>query len=266
MMARLWIVAWLLAVAASAGAIAWQAIHRLTGGAWHDVMELPMRRMRNLLPLATMMGLPLLIAAAHVFPWLHEPLDASRRWYLNYPFLAGRTIGCFVVWAAGWWLSRRAPALTLILWLFTAGVFATDWIASLTPAWRSSALGLVMAVNQLIVAFAAAVVVSANRTDDLVRRDLGAILIALCLGWSYLVGVDYLTAWMADLPYETVWYLPRTRGAWGVVAIAMVALHLLLPVGVLLARRTRSRAGMLRTAAVSMLLGQLCHLAWMVIP
>jgi hypothetical protein len=266
MIVRLWIVAWLLLVAASVGAIAWQAIHRLTGGAWHDAIAPSTRRMRSLLPLAAMMGLPLLIGAVHVFPWLRDPVEASRRWYLNYPFLGARTIACFVAWAGGWWLSRRWPAATLILWLFAAGVFATDWIASLTPAWRSSALGFILALGQLVVAFAASTISGATRTDDATRRDLGAILIALSLGWSYLVGVDYLTAWMADLPYETVWYLPRTHGAWGGVAVAMLVLHLLLPVALLLGRHARSRPGTLRAAAMSILLGQVCHVAWMVIP
>lgn len=266
MIARAWIVAWLLLLGASAGAIAWQAIHRLTGGAWYEPIAPSMQRMRSLLPLAAMIGLPLLIGATHVFPWLREPVEASRHWYLNYPFLTGRAMGCFLAWAVGWWLSRRAPAVSLILWLFTAGVFATDWIASLTPAWRSSALGLVLALGQLIVAFAASVISNADRADDGTRRDVGSLLIALCLGWSYLVGVDYLTAWMADLPYETAWYLPRTEGRWAMVAVAMIVLHLLVPVALLLARETRSRPGVLRVAAASMLLGQACHIAWMVVP
>jgi hypothetical protein len=266
MIARLCLVAWLLLVASSAGAIAWQAIHRLTGGAWYDAITPAMRRMRVLLPLAAVLALPFVLAAWHLFPWLREPVEASRRWYLSYPFLLGRTCACFAAWAAGWWMCRRAPAVSLILWLFVAGVFATDWIGSLTPAWRSSVLGLVLALSQLTVAFAVAVMASARQASDEARHDCGSMLMALCLGWGYLAGVDYLTAWMADLPYETVWYLPRTVGTWGVVAVAAISLQLVLPMALLLARRARRRAGVLRVASVSVLLGQACYVAWMVVP
>ncbi|SEV84975.1 hypothetical protein [Luteibacter sp. 329MFSha] len=267
MMAHAWLVFWLGLTGASAGAIAWSAIHRLTGGAWGDVLAPRWRMLRALLPLAAMVGLPLLIGAAHVFPWMHGHVDDARRWYLNYPFLAGRAVGCFVAWGLAWAMLARAPAGSLILWFVACTVFANDWIVSLSPDWRSAAMGLVVALGQLVLAMATAVAATPrDETDATTRRDIGALLFALCLGWAYLAGVDYLTAWSADLPYEARWYLPRTRDTWGAVVIAAAVFHLAVPFVLLLARRAKEQAGILRAAALSMLVGQLGHLAWLVMP
>ena len=269
MMAHAWLAFWLLLTATTVGAVAWKAIHSLTGGAWGDALAPAMLGMRRLLPVAAMVGLPLLIGAAHVFPWIDVPAEPARRWYLNYPFLAYRTIGCFLAWGIAWRLCRRAPAVSLIIWLFACGVFGTDWIVSLTPAWRSADIGLVVALGQLVISFAAAVLASGRvieERDDGIRRDLGGLLLALCLGWAYLAGIDYLTAWMADQPYETAWYLPRITGAWGMLAMAALILHLVLPSGMLLSRTAKQKPRVLRTACVSVLLGHASYLTWMVLP
>lgn len=267
MMAHAFVALWLLCTWASVGAVAWTAIHALTGGAWGATAEAPLRWQRAWLPLVALAGLPLLVGAAHVFPWIDHAPAATRQWYLNYPSLAGRTVGCFVAWALARALVWRAPAAGLILWLFVGGLFANDWIVSLQPAWRSSAIGLVAAVGQLSVAMAfAAAVVSRREGGEASRSDIAGLLVALCLGWAYLVGIDYLTAWMADLPYETVWYLPRTQGAWAAVAVAALLLHLVVPCCLLVPRRLRVRRAALRWAAASILAGEACHLGWMVIP
>ena len=40
--------------------------------------------------------------------------------------------------------------------------------------------------------------------------DLGNLLLMFVLAWSYLAFMQYLTIWIADLPAETAWYIPRT--------------------------------------------------------
>jgi hypothetical protein len=269
MIAHALLAAWLLATWACIGAVAWRAIHALTGGAWGDAIAGSLQGQRRALPLVAMAGLPWLMAAAYVLPWIHDAPATSRQWYLNYPFLAYRTIGCFVAWSAARWAAARTPSLSLIVWLFGCGVFATDWIASLQPAWRSSAIGLVAAVGQLSVTMSIAALSLCREPEHgptpAHRRDIAGLLVALCLGWAYLAGIDYLTAWMADLPFETVWYLPRTQGPWAWVAVAAVVFHLVLPCCLLLAGGMHRR-GRLSAAAACVLAGETCHLAWMVIP
>jgi hypothetical protein len=262
MILRAWLAAWLLLTGASAGAIAWDAIHRLTGGAWGDVLASRWRTLRLLLPLAVVAGVPLLVDAQHLFPWTHESVEDARYWYVGRSALVWRFAGCFAAWALAWRLLVAAPAASLILWLFACGLFANDWIVALSPEWRSSVIGLTLALGQLLVAFAAAIVMRRPAQSS----DHASLLFAACLGWAYLVGVDYLTAWIADLPYETAWYLPRMRMPWSAFAMGAIAFQFAIPFLLLLSRAAKARPGVLHAAAVSVLLGQACHVAWMVLP
>lgn len=265
-----YLAAWLLLTGASVGGIAWQAIHRLTGGAWGDDLTCRWKRLRSLLPLAALAAVPLLLDGHHLFPWIDEPVEEARLWYFGHTFLVWRTVGCFAAWTAAWWLIPRAAAASLIVWLFTCGVFATDWIVSLTPEWRSSVMGLVVAVGQLSLGLAVPLLMPVPRgspaAPERTRRDQSSLLFATCLGWLYLVGIDYLTAWMADLPYETAWYLPRTEGVRAVLALTAIAAQGVVPFVLLLAQRAKAMPRVVRAAAASVILGQACHVAWMVMP
>jgi hypothetical protein len=52
-------------------------------------------------------------------------------------------------------------------------------------------------------------------------HDWGNLLLALVMLWSYFAFSQYLIIWSANLPEETTWYVARTHGAWGVIAIAI---------------------------------------------
>jgi len=265
--AHVGVVLWLMLLWACVGAVAWEATHALAGGAWGHALAPAWRRQRRWLPVAMLLAAALLIGASHVFPWLVRPVEPSRQWYLNLPALVLRTIVCLGAFGVGGALVRRTPALVLVLWLFATGIVANDWIVSLAPDWRSSAIGLIAAVGQLSVALALAVAtMETTSVTPATRSDAGSLLIAVSLGWAYLAGVDYLTAWMGDLPYETGWYLPRTRGPWAWLAVGAVALHLVVPAALLLPRHGREGRLSLRAAAVSVLAGEACHIAWMVVP
>lgn len=266
MTARLSLCAWLLATAVAGGAVAWRAIHPLTGGAWGSASASTWAKLLWLLPLAALGAVVFLIAADAVLPWIDAPVSPARQWYVDRAFLTVRTLACLTAWAVGALLARRLPALALVLWLLACGVFATDWIASLTPEWRSSVLGLTFACMQLTLALSVTVWFAAPEATPDVRSDLGALLLAACLGWAYLAGVDYLTAWIADQPYETGWYLPRVHGPFALLAVAAAVSHLAVPFTLLVMRRARRHAGLLRTAAASVAFGEACHLVWMVVP
>jgi hypothetical protein len=192
------------------------------------------------------------------------------RWYLDLPFLYVRAVVCFAVWCAIAWRQRRRPGgqgfagASLVLLLLTITIIAVDWIMSLVPSWRSTALGMLLMTSYVTVALALAVAwwttAGADRAqrDEAglqLRRDLGNLLLASVLGWAYLAFMDYLTAWIADLPSETVWYLPRMRWPWCA-----------LPMALLLPRRGKHDLRVLRGVAWTVLAMQAVNMAWLVLP
>jgi hypothetical protein len=159
--------------------------------------------------------------------------------------------------------------------LLTFTVSAVDWFMSLVPSWRSTALGMLLMTSYVTVALALAVAwwatvgVERARRDDAglqLRRDLGNLLLAGVLGWAYLAFMDYLTAWIADLPTETVWYLPRMRWPWCALPVTMLVLQLALPMALLLPRRGKQDLRVLRGVAWTVLAMQAVNMAWLVLP
>ncbi|MGB3749728.1 MAG: hypothetical protein WA961_16210 [Rhodanobacter sp.] len=266
------------------GSVGLLMVHRLAGnGDWGRELRVPLLAASRVLPLLAVLLLPILIGAAQLFPWMQAsvpdaPHIAQQRWYLNRPFFLLRAVLCFAAWL---WLAHglrrrlrdpagelaRFAAAGLIVYLITVSVAAVDWIMSLVPAWHSSVFGLIVGTGQLLAAAALAVCCHADDGATPRRRgDIGSILLVLVLAWSYLAFMDYLTVWIADLPTETVWYLPRLRTGWRWLGAWLVVFHLLVPFALLLSRRVKQDRRWLRAIAGLLLLGQAVYALWLVLP
>jgi hypothetical protein len=68
------------------------------------------------------------------------------------------------------------------------------------------------------------------------------------------------------LPEEIRWYLPRTHGTWGAIALAVIILHFAFPFLFLLSRSLKRNAGKLVIVAVLILVMRLIDLFWMITP
>jgi hypothetical protein len=268
------------------GSVALLMVHRLAGnGEWGRELRVPLLAASRVLPLLALLLLPILFGATSLYPWMQavvpgDPHIAQQRWYLNTPFFVLRAVLCFAVWL---WLAHglrrrlrdprreatlpRFASLGLIVYLLAASVAAVDWIMSLVPAWHSSIFGLIVATGQLLAAAALAVWCRTDGRLPATRRgDLGSVLLVLVLAWSYLAFMDYLTVWVADLPGETVWYLPRLHTSWYWLGVWLVVFHLLLPFAVLLSRRGKQHRRWLRGVAGLLLLAQATYALWLVVP
>jgi hypothetical protein len=270
----------------SLGSVALLMVHRLAGnGDWGRELRAPLLAASRVLPLLALLLLPILFGMAWLYPWTQAAVPgdthiAQQRWYLDPPFFVLRAVLCFAAWL---WLAHglrrrlrdpqrdaslpRFAALGLIVYLLTVSVAAVDWIMSLVPAWHSSIFGLIVATGQLLAAAALGVWSRAGDCASPSRPgDLGSVLLVLVLAWSYLAFMDYLTVWIADLPGETVWYLPRLRTSWRWLGVWLVVFHLLLPFAVLLSRRAKQNRRWLRGIAGLLLLAQAAYALWLVLP
>src|ERR1700752_5423058 len=110
--------------------------------------------------------------------------------------------------------------------------FSTIYGFIFVASWSLSALALVIAMLAML-----------TRDEPLKHvakplhfQDLGKLLLALVMLWAYFAFSQYLIIWSGNLPEEISWYLPRMRGAWGVIAVAVIVLHFALPFLFLLSR------------------------------
>jgi len=97
-------------------------------------------------------------------------------------------------------------------------------------------------------------------------HELGKLLLALVMLWAYFAFSQFLIIWSGNLPEEISWYLPRMRGAWGVIAVAVIVLHFALPFLFLLSRSLKRNPHKLVLVAAMILLMRYVDLIWLVEP
>jgi hypothetical protein len=268
-----YLVAYVFWFGVSAGALALRLLHVLAGGSWGEALLPVLRAASEAMPLLVLLFVPLLFGLSALYPWARsDPSTAmlpAQRWYLNTSFFVARTVVCFALWLALAWRLAAAPRTALastgaIIYAVIATVAAVDWLMSLQPLWRSSVFGMSFIVAQMLTAFAFAVLVRASY----LRRpgDAGMMLMMFVLAAAYLLLMEYLTAWSANLPAEIVWYQPRTQTGWKVLALLFVVLEFTIPFFALLPHAMRGAARVLRAISVFLLCGALLNDAWLVLP
>lgn len=280
-----WLFAFFFFTGLSVGSLALLMTHSLTGGAWGWCIRVPLLAAARLLPLMAVAAIPVLVGMRVLYPWTAAAPTAraaAQSWYLADTFFIVRTVAYFAVWI-GWLIAftrnmddrviaRRIAAPGLIAFGLTSLLAATDWAISLTPHWHSSVFGMMVGTGWMLVAcaFAAATVTWTRGTNELatpdVLHDLGNLLLMFVLAWSYLAFMQYLTIWIADLPDENAWYIPRTLTSWRYLAWFLIAFNFALPFALLLPRALKRRRAWLRAVAAMLVIANLADAFWIIVP
>lgn len=301
---RSYLLAFLFWVGLSLGCLALSMLHHLVGGAWGALLLRLLEAGARLLPAMACVGAPLLWHLEVLYPWARPETVAAdallqhKVLYLNGPFFTQRAVGYFVLWSVLAWLlsywarrvdQRADPAATyglrrglrlvsaggLVLHALAVTFAAIDWMMSLEPAWFSTIYGVLWLMGHLVVTLAGAVLMVAMlaHVEPLagfarpsVTHDLGNLLLAFVMLWTYVSFAQFLIIWAANLPEEIPWYLARTQGGWQWVALALVVFHFMVPFLVLLSRQTKRRVQTLALVAGLLMIMQGINLAWFVLP
>jgi hypothetical protein len=162
------------------------------------------------------------------------------------------------------------------LFLIITITFASvDWVMSLDPEWFSTIFGLLTVVGWGLTTFALTIIVLSKleqtgvATDILKPRhfhDLGKLMLAFVMLWAYMGFSQFLIIWSGNLPEEIPWYVRRTTGSWGYVAIALVIGHFALPFILLLSQDLKKRSRLLARVAWFIILMRLVDVIWLVEP
>jgi hypothetical protein len=140
-----------------------------------------------------------------------------------------------------------------------------DWILSLDPHYSSSAFPAELAVQQIAAALAFAAI-AAPMGEPRVRGDVGALLLTAVLGAFYIGFMSFLIVWYGNLPPKAAWYLQRMHQGWAWLMLAALIFGFVLPLAALMIERLRRDRMALRAIGLSVLLGVLCHDAWLIGP
>jgi hypothetical protein len=221
------------------GAAFFVAVHRVGWSGWHTILQRLPDAMTTFLPVAFVLMLLIYFGMHNIYPWsqeVHNPeLEAKKIW-LNVPFFFIRMIIYFTGWITLTWLMRKNSnelitssdikyhnksklfaALFLVFYAITVSTSSWDWIMSLDPLWFSTIFGWYVLIGMFVTALAFITLLLwflkrlgylNNLKADHVN-DMGTLLFAFSVFWTYLWFAQYLLIWYGHLPEETTYYITR---------------------------------------------------------
>jgi hypothetical protein len=201
---------------------------------------------------------------------------------------------------------RRVSAIALVLLAPTTTFAAFDWGMSLEPRWYSSIYGAILSASGVVAAHGLAIcglavsrslgaaalrdAITEGGLDEPqqavaersapstapktlleervaeIYNDLGNLLLAFLMVFTYFAFSQFLIIWSGNLPTEIVWYRQRLSDGWQWVALAIVVLMFILPFSMLLSRNLKRSPQRLARVAAWLALMHGLHTYWAVVP
>ncbi len=284
------------------GSLGLTMLHHLTGGAWGMVSRRIWEASAKTLPLMALLFLPIAFNLQTLYSWA-RPEAASdhllhlKHAYLNAPFFLGRAALFFVIWGTlvftltRWSREQDEQPAELIgpkdrrfrlvsapgmcLFILTVTFMSIDWVMSLDAHWYSTIFG-VLALGQLglsTLAFTILVLATLVRFQPMSHvadadkfHDLGKLMFAFVMLWTYFSVSQLLIIWSANLPEEVPFYLERLNGPWRPVSIALLLLQFAVPFLFLLSRDLKRNPQVVKWVALAILVMRVVDLTWNIAP
>ena len=284
----------------SLGCLGVAMIHHLTGGKWGFVTRRFLEAGFMTLPLMTVLFVPVLFGLRELYPWARPgAVEASetlhhRAGYLNPLGFGLRAILYLGAWLALAWFLRKwslqqdatvdpAPTVRLrtlsgagiVIYPVTATFAFIDWVMSIEPRWFSTMFPVIVLIGQTLIALTLVTMLLARFHGErpfqgFVTRthfhDLGNLLLAFVVFWTYVSFSQFLIIWSGNLPREIDWYLHRTAGGWKWVVGALALFHFFVPFALLLFRVMKQSLQRLTVIAALIFSMHIVEVFWIIKP
>jgi hypothetical protein len=295
-----WLVSFLFFLSLAVGALFFVLIQYATQGGWSIVVRRIGETAFATIPMLALLFVPVLFGLHDLYEWTHaeavaaDPLLQWKTPYLNVPFFLIRAALYFGVWSFIALLYYRGsrgqdatgdPAVSarlrrlagpaIIVLALTQTFASVDWIMSLTPHWYSTIFGVYFWAGSFVgfIALLSVTAVAMRRAgllDTVINaehlHDIGKLLFAFMVFWTYIAFSQFFLIWYANLPEETIWYQARLQGSWMAVSLFLAAGHFVAPFFYLMGRAVKRRGWTLALGGAWLLTMHFVDLYWQVMP
>jgi len=287
------------------GSMAILMVRHLTGGGWGMVIRRILGAAMRCLPLMAVLFVPILFGLPKLYVWarpldsiadkhLREHLQVITKTYLNVPGFIIRAVIYLAIWnllsflLTKWSREQDKPPMRdhshrfkavsgpgLILYAFSIGFAAIDWIMSIDPSWISTIYGLLILIGELLSAMCFAVVierilVNYKPMSEMLKPDFvqdhGKWMLTFVMVWAYFAFSQWVIIWAGNLPEEITWYMRRLNGGWGYVGLFLVVFEFAVPFVFLLSRPFKRDIRRLVWLAAWIMLMRYLDLFWIIEP
>ncbi len=295
-----YLVAFMFWMTLALGSLFFVMLHHLVGASWSVVIRRLAESLTGTIPYLAILFIPILFGLHDLYSWSHSDLAAGdpvimrKAGWLNIPFFTIRAIVYLFIWSGLAHLLYKTSMLQdsqpseevtrklkkisapgMLLFAFTVTFAGFDWLMSLEPHWYSTVFGVYVFAGGLVGALSlmTAIVAFIQRRGILRGtitiehyHDLGKLMFAFIIFWSYIAFAQYFLMWYGNIPEETFWYLKRWEGSWQIVSMILFFGHFVIPFVVLLFRGIKRTTGALVFMAVWIVVMHWFDQYWLVFP
>ncbi len=282
----------------SLGALFFLSVQYVTNAVWSVNLRRVMESLSAYLPFSAVLLIPLVYYGQYLYEWFHpshvenDPLLMGKTAYLNVPFFLIRLILFFGGWLVFYkkfiQFSRRQSAEGSMLWMEKAKKYSVgfllffvlsfsflsvDLLMSLDAHWFSTIFGVYTFAGSFQSALALMILLTVYmipRSKGQITKDhlhdLGKFLMGMTLFWAYIAFSQYMLIWYANLPEETTFFVPRSKGPWMWVSISLIVFKFAVPFVCLLPRWVKRNTAAVSSLSVLILIMQYVDIYWLVYP
>lgn len=247
---------------------------------------------------ATLLLLVLIFGHSHLYEWSNpevmasDPLLHAKSGYLNLPFFFIRFVFFVGILVTLSYLMRKnsleedkfggvsyykknltVASLFLLFFAIYILITAWDWLMSLDPHWYSTMFGWYSFASFWVtgIAVITLVVIYVKRKGylDVVKdshlHDLGILMFAFSIFWTYLIFCQFMLIWYANIPEETAYFRQRyDHYMW--LFYTIFIMNFVAPFLVLMSRDAKRKKQVLVIAACIIIVGHFIDFYLMVMP
>jgi hypothetical protein len=281
------------------GATFWMALQAITQSGWSAAYIRIPQAMSTYLIVSFVLWIFMFLGIHDLYHWthhdavMHDPILLHKEPYLNVPFFSVRFVLFFALWI---FLTMRIKKLSaeedihgglgyfnkieftskvyIFILAFSFSLFTIDWLMSLDAHWYST----IYAVKKFVMAFyhgvtwITAIAIILHMMGLLPTfskkhmQDFGRYIFALSIIWGYMWLSQYLLIWYANIPEETVYYVPRIMSEYKNFFYAELIINWLFPFLFLMWNRVSSNPAAMLFVVLVLIIGQWIELYMSIMP
>lgn len=278
----------------------------LAQGSWHIAYKRVMEAMMMSIPVLGLVAFVVMMFIvwgdkSTIYPWADakivsgDPVLMKKTTFLNpslFTYLSALTIG---LWAflgyrlrkislrednsskgstRFFWQAGTAAAMFVVVYALTNSTSTWQWIMSIDVKWYSTLFAWYIFASSLVTGIAVMtlfVILLRNLgylewiTHEHLH-DMGKLMFAFSIFWTYLWFAQYMLIWYANIPEETNYYQIRLWGSYHVVFYLVLLINFISPFLILMSRDAKRKYTIVAFMAFMIFIGHFMDFYMMFMP